>query len=125
MRPAVIQALLAASNTREEIRVAAAAAPPSAASAFPYEATIFKTATSEPRKETKGICPQNTFPLKIYKLSCRFSSPIEKFRSGHSCFTASYFPVKRTAVLVIFKESLLTHFLKRRNQTGKFLLEYW
>lgn len=115
----MIQALLAASNTREEIRVAAAA-PPSAASAFPYEATIFKTATSEPRKETKGICPQNTFPLKIYKLSCRFSSPIEKFRSGHSCFTASYFPVKRTAVLVIFKESLLTHFLKRRNQKGIF-----
>lgn len=63
MRPAVIQALLAASNTLEEIRVAAATLP-SAASAFPYEATIFKTSTSEPRKETKGILPPEYLSFK-------------------------------------------------------------
>lgn len=63
MRPAVLQALLAASNTLEEIW-AAAATPPSAASAFPREATMFKTSTSEPRKETKGILPPEYLAFK-------------------------------------------------------------
>lgn len=67
MWPAVAQPLLAAPDTQEKLWVAAVL---SAASAFPYETTVFKAATNKPRKkrhklpQTKGSCPPNYFSLK-------------------------------------------------------------